>query len=397
MRWAFFLCLALQGAAAHAAELIGTYLTWNSDPSRTMVVQWMSDGEDAPAAVEYRIKGTSGWMKAKADKVQKLYEGNQWVRSVELTGLAPDTDYSFRVGEKEGWFRTMPLNLDKTIKFVDGGDIFYSPAPKEIWREMNTHVAAFDPNFVILGGDIAYVEHKSVERKADRWAEFISKMSNDMVTKDGRSIPMVMVIGNHDVRQRENQDDNASEPEYFFQIFRFPKHYKAYYSLNFGEYLSLFLLDTGHASPIAGAQTEWLEKELLDQIGQTWKMASYHVAAYPGKPNQFDRELSTNARKSWSPLFSRYGVQCAFEHHNHVYKRTKPQGGVVYLGDGTWGTPPRDIIAPAPDNYIEKTAQKNAVLVIELSKTEAKIEAMDIKGERFDSLSLFPKAARSVQ
>jgi hypothetical protein len=49
-------------------------------------------------------------------------------------------------------------------------------------------------------------------------------------------------------------------------------------------------------------------------------------------------------REYWAPLFERYGVQIAFENHDHVYKRTVPlrsgaphADGVVYIGDGSWG------------------------------------------------------------
>jgi hypothetical protein len=49
-------------------------------------------------------------------------------------------------------------------------------------------------------------------------------------------------------------------------------------------------------------------------------------------------------REHWCPLFDEYGVQLAFEHHDHAYKRTYPirkgtvdPRGVVYLGDGAWG------------------------------------------------------------
>ena len=81
-----------------------------------------------------------------------------------------------------------------------------------------------------------------------------------MVGRDGRLIPMVACIGNHEV------DGGYGKPRakapFFYALFDGLYPETGYATLDFGDYLSLVLLDTGHTTPIGGEQTDWLEKTL---------------------------------------------------------------------------------------------------------------------------------------
>mmetsp|Transcript_12896 Transcript_12896/g.11018 ORF Transcript_12896/g.11018 Transcript_12896/m.11018 type:complete len:149 (-) Transcript_12896:133-579(-) len=77
-------------------------------------------------------------------------------------------------------------------------------------------------------------------------------------------------------------------------------------------------------------------------------MANYHVPIYPVcfSPNWDDPRTITEPMTYWVPLFENYNYGIGFENHVHLYKRTKPlrggvpaDKGVMYLGDGNWGTP----------------------------------------------------------
>src|SRR5947209_19487683 len=54
-----------------------------------------------------------------------------------------------------------------------------------------------------------------------------------------------------------------------------------YATLDFGDYLSLVLLDTGHTSAIAGAQASWLERTLHARRDHPNVFVVNHVPAYP--------------------------------------------------------------------------------------------------------------------
>src|SRR5262249_14158768 len=119
-------------------------------------------------------------------------------------------------------------------------------------------------------------------------------------------------------------------------------------TLDFGDYLSLVLLDTGHTSPISGDQADWLEKTLKMRADHPNVFVVNHVPAYPS----FRRMARIFAgagtgdgnRRPLVPLFEKYRGPVVPEHHDHTFKRTKPlvdglahDNGVLYLGDGSWG------------------------------------------------------------
>ena len=124
---------------------------------------------------------------------------------------------------------------------------------------------------------------------------------------------------------------------------------------DFGDYLSLVLLDTGHTSPLEGEQTSWLEKALKARTDHPNVFAVNHVPAYPSFRNMApspSEQAGVPAkagtghgnREHWCPLFDKYRVPVVLEHHDHTFKRTKPlidgmanDNGVLYLGDGSWG------------------------------------------------------------
>ena len=91
------------------------------------------------------------------------------------------------------------------------------------------------------------------------------------------------------------------------------------------------------------------------------------------------------------PLFERYGVDVAFEHHDHTYKRTPrikngkaDPDGVLYLGDGAWGVLPRSVRDPDTTWYLDYTASRNHVIVTTINGDERVHEAMDNQGRVFD-------------
>jgi hypothetical protein len=258
----------------------------------------------------------------------------------ELTGLTPGTDYLFRVGRQSPVyrFRTMPARATNTIHFVSGGDCGVNAHA----AANNVQAARQDPMFAILGGDLAYENGRSV---APHLA-FLRNYSRHMAGRDGRLIPLVACLGNHDVDGGYGK--GRDKAPFFHALFDGLYPEAGYATLDFGDYLSLVLLDTGHTSAIGGAQADWLEKVLRARKDHPHVLAVNHVPAYPsarrmegsgGKPGT--GELN---RRHWVPLFEKYRVPVVLEHHDHTFKRSRPLlgghahgDGVLYLGDGSWG------------------------------------------------------------
>jgi hypothetical protein len=85
--------------------------------------------------------------------------------------------------------------------------------------------------------------------------------------------------------------------------------------------------------------------------------------------------VSPLIRQHWVPLFERFGLNVAFEHHEHAYKRTHLllQGsphpaGILYLGDGSWGVEkPRKPKSPSERPYLAKSASTRHFILVELT------------------------------
>jgi hypothetical protein len=305
-----------------------------------MTVQWVGSEADAAQRPLWFAKSGSHEWRQQAFSPRRFPLSDRWIFRGELTGLTPGEDYAFRVGadSPEYRFRTMPAKDTNTIQFVSGGDAGTGSAV----RQINGLAAAQAPMFVLLGGDLAYENGTS----PDRFLEFLDNYSRDLRIDQQRLIPLIACIGNHEVDG--GYEKPRTDAPFFYAMFDglFPD--TGYAALDFGEYMSVILLDTNHTSPIGGAQTDWLERTLKDREGCPNVFVVNHVPAYPShrkfEGTEQDPGTGEENRRHWSPLFERYNVDAVLEHHDHTYKRTHPlldgrpnKKGVLYLGDGSWG------------------------------------------------------------
>jgi acid phosphatase type 7 len=322
-------------------EPTALFLTWQRDPTTTMTVQWIgSEKEGAERPVWFSKNGSGQWRRQPATP-KRYPRSDKWIHRTELTGLTPDTEYVFRVGldSAEQRFRTMPSKATNPIHFVSGGDAGIGVHPVQT----NRVAAAQAPQFVVIGGDLAYENGKD----ANVFLEFLKNYSRDVRDRE-RLIPMLACIGNHEVDGGYGKP--RSDAPFFYALFDGLFTETGYASLDFGDYLSLVLLDTNHTTPIEGAQTDWLAQTLKRREQCPSVFVFNHVPAYPSfRPfdaGLFGGDAGTGVgnRQHWVPLFERYNVDAVFEHHDHTFKRTHPlldghtnKNGIVYLGDGSWG------------------------------------------------------------
>jgi hypothetical protein len=316
------------------------FLTWQRDPTTTMTVQWVGTrGETADTTVYYGLPEDDDW-KTQATAAKPYPETDFKVFRAELTGLSPGADYVFKIGKHSPTyrFRTMPARATNAIHFISGGDVGVNAHAVA----NNVQAARQDPMFAVVGGDLGYDNGRSVEVSL----AFLRNYSKHMVGRGGRLIPMVACIGNHEV-DGGYKKPRAKAP-FFYALFDGLYPESGYATLDFGDYLSLVLLDTDHTTPIGGAQADWLEKMLKERAEHPHVMVVNHVPAYPSYRNYQGSNgkegTGEGNRKHWVPLFEKYRVPVVLEHHDHTFKRTKPlldgladANGVLYLGDGSWG------------------------------------------------------------
>lgn len=403
----FFLALSLFWTVfCFCDEPLAVYLTWQKDPTSTMTIQWISKNPEEGQKEEKPVIDTiefepcekeaeeqkSAWKEVTGTHHSLPEKAPYLVHIVELKELSPHTSYRFRIQgeEKEYLFQTMPKTLSEPIVFVAGGDT--NQAGAAAFEETNRQAAKENPSFTLFGGDLAYASpnEKDGQENGEKWIRWLSSYSKTMITPKGYLIPLLVTIGNHDVKG--HYDGSPKDAPFFYSLFRMPglrPGLPGYSVLRFGTYFSLYLLDSDHTNRVNGAQTEWLKRELSKEKS-THRFAIYHVPAYPSV-RSFHMKISASIRRHWVPLFEKYRLNIALENNDHAYKRTYPlidrevdPRGVVYIGDGSWGVRPRTPKKPKHVDYLAKTKAVRQFLKIKLSESEREIWSLTENGELVD-------------
>lgn len=366
----------------------GPLLTWKEDPCTTACITWLSL-EKAPLPFLWRKKQNPEreWEK-KESQPKTVDELPKTIHQTTLKNLSPDTSYEIKIEGKTHHFKTLPSHLEEPLTIVAGGDTMES---KKEMAETQRLITKLNPHFLLLGGDLAYDDGNPKEFW--RWEQWLQTL-HEFPTPDGRLLPVITCIGNHETRHGFlHKSPNKENPAPGFDaLFQQPP----YFGLKIGDTVQIILLDSGHTTPIEGEQTLWLKNALNEhtQPRPLYILCTYHVPAYPSVRDPLN-PLSSAIRKTWVPLFENAQVDLCLEHHDHAYKRTLPllqnqpnPQGITYIGDGCWGVKPRQ---PTPQPYLLKTSPQKHLLKITLQKTHLSIEALMPSGEVIDSFQKPPQ------
>lgn len=304
-----------------------------------------------------------------------------------VENLTPDTAYDYTLsagGEivREGWFRTAPAEApSEDLTFVVGGDMDTEPA-----IPVSEMAAKLDPLFALVGGDLAYGNGKETER----WFDWLDIWAEHMVGPQGRDIPIIAAIGNHEMKAGWMSKSRAP---FFFSLFDLPEG-ESNFTVDFGDYLSFVALDSNHSQRV-GSQTDWLESALEARESVPHLFAIYHRPAWGTGVKKNELEI----QRKWCPLFERFQVDCVFENDHHTYKRTHkitsgipdPEKGILYIGDGAWGRHIRPIEPSHLDRvgartYLAHWASRHHAVEVTISPEGAKsYRAISPEGGVFDT------------
>jgi acid phosphatase type 7 len=359
------------------------FLTWQSNPQTSMTIQWLSSPDVKEEQVHF-IGEEGAWQNAQATSFPLPEKAPYNLHRIELTQLRPGALYRFKIGSngKEYKFRTIPSDPKATIRFAVGGDVYHDNP--QFVTKTNQTVSRYQPMFVLLGGDLAYsygLPFWKDKENIQRWFDWLKMWKEQMVTQEGLLIPLIPAIGNHEVKGGFNK--TPGEARMFYALFPMPGP-QGYNVLDFSPEMSIFMLDSGHTHPVYGLQTNWLSSNLESRTAKKHKFVFYHVPAYPAVRSFFDLK-NKMIRDYWVPLFETHRISAAFEHHDHVYKRTHPlkngkidQEGVIYLGDGAWGVESARI--PKKAEYLAKTASTRHFILVEVSPSKRHYWAISSEG-----------------
>jgi len=348
------------------------YLIWTSDPAHTINVNWRSD-ENYVGEVRYNTEphgGAPGVYSFHADGAggvtTSTFQG--YIHHVELTGLNSDTTYYFICGNPDnGWseelsFKTAPTER-KDIRFVVTGDSRDDPRYNyESWPSARDNItklmASYNPDFAIFSGDYLwsgeYEENDlygyTLQNWPDTWDNWLGAWYKYARTSDNRLIPLIPVIGNHEIVYPEplNYDPNTQASNYYMLFV--PPGSKEYYSLNWGPDLHITVLDSeirDTSSDSWKEQLKWLDQDLTEHYRYLWKIAADH------RPPLDEVGL----RNGWTSEFDIFHLDLMFSGHQHYYERSppinllshgnslspesfeSPENGTIYVVSGGWGAP----------------------------------------------------------
>jgi hypothetical protein len=367
------------------------YLTWQGDTSTTMTVNFQTRVGGAIPIVYYDDVPRDGQLERYADATQGTshqidgLQDGRYIHSVQLTGLEPGTTYYFAAvldgaaSAEERTFRTIPSG-DDPIRFITGGDMNIRAAEKALLR----HASKADPMFGLIGGDIAYANGNLDDYR--RWDAWLRHWESIMVTSDGHMIPMVLAVGNHEVATSYG---GATEDAPFYTGYFAQGSGRSYFTLTFGPGVVIYVLDTGHLAAHGGDQGAWLAQTMAEHRESTHQFAVYHVPLYPSH-REFENMYSVIGRREWGPIFDRYGLDTAFENHDHMFKRSKrlkagavDATGTMYLGDGCFGRAPR---SANMENmwYLDAASGTRHFWLVEVSGPRVAYTAINTHGDIID-------------
>ncbi len=326
-------------------------LVWTDDPATSITVAWdQTDSSTAevlygPADFERRY-----WKYPESQFPQQemnRYEMN--TRFAEIRGLQPGTNYYFIIKDVSGvskryWFKTAP-GIPEAFTFVTGGDTKSLGKALEAGRASNRLVAKLRPLFVLFNGD--FTSGRGTD--PDNWKRWLNDWQDLTTTADGRMIPVVPVMGNHENGNKRNLNI----------IFNAPYQYNdtshIYYSLDVGgDLMHIIALNTEIRTD--SLQKEWLEKDMKAHGDFHFKVAAYHKPFFPHTQRKRENEFLYH---EWAKLFYDNGLDISLDADSHMHKITFPlrpdssnaahmgfirddEKGTMYIGEGSWGAHPRE-------------------------------------------------------
>lgn len=298
-------------------------LTWDTNPSSSVVVQWRTKVTKKEGLIKYWIEGTKDTVIQKADHNildDRLLTNDRFVSRfiAKLTGLNPGTTYHYYV-ESEGGKSPVAVfetaALDDQFSFIWFGDTHNNENWGQLLQEANNKFP--DVAFYSIVGDLV---NTGLHR--DDWDKLFQYSGNVF-----RNKPLMAVPGNHD-----SQDGLGAN--LYQSLLTYPANGPKTlspgltYSLSYKN--ALFLMIDVVSFPVE-EQSSWIDKQ-LEESSAEWKFVAFHFPPYNAIEDYPD------IIEEWIPLFDKHKVDMVMSGHYHYYMRTLPMFNskpVDNISDGT--------------------------------------------------------------
>lgn len=298
------------------------FLTWNSSTEAPDTVQWIETSK--------LVNGNMPTNCYKATSVKEASSLRIYVARAELTGLLPDTEYTYRLVRSDGTLSSMYTfktgKTDSTFSFIFAGDPQIGASGTDddytYWAQTLDHVDEWfgdDIEFLMSAGD--QVNNHDVKRQYDGFTV------HDWL----RSHPLITTVGNHDngygYSQYLTYSDN--DPNTVAEAGTYGGDYWVAYdgilimSLNANEYSV-----AKHRAFMEKAIAEYTES-----YGEPmWTIATLHFSMYTAGARAYE---FADWRNSLGIYMSELGVDAVLSGHDHVYTRAYMINGTEIIDDAS--------------------------------------------------------------
>lgn len=315
----------LQIILSMGAEPGSLSISWKGDPEGPEVLQIAETAEIENTA--NAGTGKERMVESFAATKERILKSDYYRWHVRLTGLAQGREYRYKIGGFEGSFR-VPQESDVT-RFLYLGDVQFQESMEEYeeWGQMVRRAYREHPDldFAVIGGDLV-----NSPGELSQWEAFLEAC--DVFAK----LPLVTVAGNHE----------GVHSNYTYQkLFALPddaeedQSGEEFYSLDFGN-VRMLMMDSSFLTEErrqSMGKDAWAKEEqrveawIRSRTGSCEKPWLAAVIHHPVYGMHDEDTVSPQIRRLWAPLLETGGVRIVFSGHQHLYQRTRPIHGVVYL------------------------------------------------------------------
>ncbi|BFZ07356.1 hypothetical protein BsWGS_10395 [Bradybaena similaris] len=326
-------CLILGIDADPNTQPQQVHISYGDDAAK-MVVTW-STFNDTASAVLYGSSFSNLSMSQQGSSYKFVDGGSeqrvQFIHTVQLTNLTPNTTYYYVVGSGDGWssvfyFTSMPAGENWDPSLVVIGDLGSANAQSLPRLQVDAALGMYDA--IIHVGDFAYDLQSDNARLGDTFMKQIESLA--------ATLPYMTCPGNH---------------EYYYNFsnykarFNMPNDNKRmYYSFNMGpiHFVSIsteFLYFPYFGYNLIVDHYDWLRKDLMEanlpenRAKRPWIVTFGHRPMYCSNNDNDDCASHESLVRvgvpmlnipGLEPLFYEQGVDVAIWAHEHSYERLWP-------------------------------------------------------------------------
>jgi hypothetical protein len=293
-------------------------MNFTQDPKTQMAFNWFTNANNLCGQVTIIGGGITKTVTATCSQ----YAGSTIHKAI-VTGLTPNTTYSFQIGSVNGTFKTAPIaSAPFSFVYITDTQVQYdvmnypSIVDFSTLRTNFNVVRAHYPNvsFWLHCGDFKW-NGQDVVSDMSQWKRFFASASQSNQPNLFVQKPLVPVLGNHD------------DLSYVPQGKHFEKHFNvssasfdfdgSTYTFTYGD-AQFFVINSENCSGEKCKNSTYINnlktwmKTTINDSTITWHIVCYHIPTYTSKINGVYYDPIAN-------IFDELNIDIAFQGHTHIY------------------------------------------------------------------------------